>query len=108
MLFLVSCVYNWGVTEKNFRVVEAELRFAVVQAIVDQPDIWTTFLRDSNLYDPIVRGNMPYYADPKPITAEEALPLIDRSSVDGDSRAQLSILPITDILNLPLPPNPYY
>lgn len=98
MLFLVSCVYNWGVTERNFRIVEAESRFAVVEAIVASPDVWTTFLRDADLYDPIVRGNMPYYADPKPITAEEAMPLIERSSVDGDSRAQLSILPITEFL----------
>ena len=29
--------------------------------------------------------------------------LIDNSSVDGDSRAQMSIHPITDVLNLPLP-----
>lgn len=34
------------------------------------------------------------------MTAEEALRLIDRSSVDGDSRARLSIWPIAEILKL--------
>ena len=103
MLFLVTCVYNWGVCESNFRVVEAPSRFAIVQAIVDNPDIWGDFLRDSRLYEPIVRGDMPYYVDAQPVTAEEALELIDGSNVDGDSRAQLAIHPITEILTLPAP-----
>lgn len=103
MLFLVTCVYNYGVDEDNFKVVEAGSRLEVVESIVDNPDFWNTFLQDSNLYEPIVRGNMPYYVEGRPVTAEEALTLIDRSSVDGDSRAQLSILPITEILTLPLP-----
>lgn len=47
----------------------------------------------------IVRGDRLSYADPQPVTAEEALRLIDRCSVDGASRAQLS--PITEILTLP-------
>ena len=102
MLFLVACVYDEGVYESSFRVVEATSRLAVAQAIVDKPDIWSKFLRDAYLYDPIVRGNMPYYADPCPVSAEEALRLIDRSNVDGDSRAQLSIYPITEVLMLPL------
>ena len=100
MLFLVACVYDEGVYETSFRVVEADSRLAVAHAIVDNPDIWSRFLHDAHLYDPIVRGDMPYYADPCPVTAEEALRLIDCSSVDGDSRARLSIHPITEILTL--------
>ena len=103
MLFLVTCVYNYGVDEDNFKVVEADSRLEVVESIVDNPDFWNEFLRDSNLYEPIVRGDRPYYVEGQPVTAEEALALINRSSVDGDSRAQLSILPITEILTLPLP-----
>ena len=102
MLFLVTCVYDEGVYASSFRVVEAPSRLAVAQAIVDKPDIWSQFLRDAHLYDPIIRGNMPYYADPRPVTAEEALRLIDGSSVDGDSRARMSIYPITDIITLPV------
>ena len=101
MLFLVSCVFGDGVCETSFRVVEAASRLAVVQAIVESPDIWNTFLHDARLYDPIVRGGMPYYADPKPVTAEEAMRLIDHSSVDGDSRARMSIHRISEILTLP-------
>ena len=100
MLFLVACVYDEGIYETSFRVVEADSRLAVAQAIVENPDIWNKFLHDSRLYDPIVRGNMPYYVDPEPVAAEEALRLIDRSRVDGDSRAQMSIHPITEILKL--------
>ena len=102
MLFLVACVYDEGVYAESFRVVEATSRLAVAEQIVDSPDIWNKFLHDADLYDPIVRGNRPYYADPRPVTAEEALHLIDSSSVDGDSRARMSIHPIPDILTLPL------
>jgi hypothetical protein len=102
MLFLVTCVYDEGVEATSFRVVEAPSRLAVAQHIVDKPDIWSKFLRDAHLYDPIIRGNRPYYADPCPVTAEEALRLIDHSGVDGDSRARMSIYPITDILTLPV------
>src|SRR5579871_4018297 len=98
MLFLVTCVYDEGVYAESFRVVEAPSRLAVAQHIVDCPDIWNRFLHDAHLYDPIIRGNMPYYVDPCPVTAAEALRLIDRSSVDGDSRARMSIHPITEIL----------
>ncbi len=102
MLFLLICVNNMGVEAISFRVVEAPSRWAVAQAIVDKPDIWSRFLRDAQRYDPIIRGNRPYYADPCPVTAEEALRLIDHSSVDGDSRARMSIYPIEEILRLPL------
>jgi hypothetical protein len=102
MLFLVACVYNDGVNAESFRVVEPPSRLAVAAHIVDSPDIWNKFLHDTGLYDPIIRGDRPYYADPCPVTAEEALRLIDRSSVDGDSRARLSIHPISNILTLPL------
>jgi len=102
MLFLVACVYNEGVEATSFRVVEAASRLAVVQAIVENPDIWSKFLHDAQLYDPIVRGNRPYYADPCPVSAEEALRLIDRSTVDGDSRARMAIHPIAEILTLPV------
>jgi hypothetical protein len=102
MLFLVTCVYDEGVEATSFRVVEAPSRLAVAQHIVDHPDLWSKFLRDAHLYDPIIRGNMPYYADPRPVTAEEALKLIDHSGVDGDSRARMSIYPITDIVQLPV------
>lgn len=102
MLFLVTCVYDEGVYESSFRVVEAASRLAVAQAIVESPDIWSRFLHDAQLYDPIVRGSRPYYADPSPVTAEEALRLIDRSCVDGDRRARMSIHPVTAIVTLPL------
>ena len=107
MQFLVACVNNIGEYENSFRIVEAESRLAVAKAIVESPDIWSGWLRDSRLYDPIVRGNMPYYADAKPVSAEEALKFIDNSSVDGDSRARMSIHPITEVLKLPLPPPTY-
>ena len=103
MQFLVACVNNVGVNENSFRMVEAPSRLDVARAIVDSPDIWSKWLHDSRLYDPIVRGDMPYYADAKPVTAEEALRLIDHSSVNGDNRARMSIHPVTEVLKLPLP-----
>ncbi len=102
MLFLVTCVYADGVEAASFRIVEASSRLEVAGSIVESPDIWSRFLHDAHLYDPMIRGNQPYYVDPLPVTAGEALRLIDRSTVDGDNRARMSIHPIPDILALPL------
>ena len=100
MQFLVTCAYNWGVGAESFRVVEAPSRLAVAAHIVEDSDLWSKFLHDARLYDPIVRGDRPYYADPQPVTAEAALRLIDHSSTDDDIRARMSIHPINEVLNL--------
>lgn len=100
MLFLVTCLYDEGMYKENFRVVEAESRLAVAQHIVDNSGLWSDWLQRSRLYDPIVRGNMPYYVDAEPVGAEEALEIIDGSHLDGDSRAQFAIHPIPEILDL--------
>ena len=52
MLFLVACVYDEGVYETSFRVAEAASRLAVAAHIVEDSDIWSTFLHDAQLYDP--------------------------------------------------------
>ena len=101
MHFLVACVYADGVNVENFRIVQAPSRLAVAAHIVEHSDLWNTFLHDAQLYEPIVRGNMPYYVDARRVTPEEALRLIDCSSVDGENRARMSIQQIIEIISLP-------
>jgi hypothetical protein len=87
-LFLVTCVYDEGVYESNFRVVEAPSRPAVAEYMLREPYRWYDFLNRSYLWDGVENRRW---------SAEELLQQIDNSYVDGDSRAKLSLFEIKTI-----------
>ena len=87
-LFLVTCVYDEGVYESNFRVVEATSRLAVAECILREPYRWYDFLDRSYLWDGVEEVRW---------SAAELLERIDGSYVDGDSRAKLSLYEIKEI-----------
>ncbi len=87
-LFLVTCVYNEGVYENDFRVVEAPSRLAVAEELLREPYRWYDFLNRSFLWDGV---EAPHWS------AAELLERIDGSYVDGDSRAKLSLYEIKEI-----------
>ena len=81
-LFLITCVCDEGVYDSSFRVVEADSRLAVAEAMVRRPYDWDDFLRSAYLWEEVRDGEW---------SAEELLERIDDTSVDGDSRSQLAI-----------------
>ena len=66
MLFLVVCVYDEGVYEDDFRVVEAPSRLAVAQHILTDAWEWKDFLDRARLYDPILRAAFRITSNPNP------------------------------------------
>jgi hypothetical protein len=44
-----------------------------------------------------IRGDAAYYEEPRPLSVTAFLTRVDASYIDGDSRAQLTILPIPTI-----------
>ncbi|MGH9846335.1 MAG: hypothetical protein ACREEM_47155 [Blastocatellia bacterium] len=87
-LFLVTCVYDEGIYESSFRVVEAPSRLAVAENMLNNPFHWKTFLDSSYLWDGV---------EEKRWNTEELLDRIDSTHVDGDSRCQLAIHEIKNI-----------
>lgn len=87
-LFLVTCAYDEGVYESNFRVVEAPSRQAVAEYMLRDPYRWYDFLDRAYLWDGV---------EEKRWSAVELLKRIDESHVDGDSRAKLSLYEIKEI-----------
>lgn len=87
-LFLVTCVYDEGVYESSFRVIEAPSRLAVAESMLRNPYPWQDFLDRSYLLDGVEERRW---------TPEELLERIDASYVDGDSIAKLSIYEIKNI-----------
>jgi hypothetical protein len=96
-LFLVTCVDDEGMSPNRFRLVRASSRQAVAAAILSQPYDWENFLRWAGLWEVAVRGDAAYYEEPRPLSATAFLTRVDASYIDGDSRAQLTILPIPTI-----------
>ncbi len=87
-LFLVTCVYDEGIYESSFRVVEAPSRLAIAESMLRDPYPWQDFLYRSHLLDGV---------EDKRWSAEELLKRIDATHVDGDSDAQLAIHEIKQI-----------
>lgn len=96
-LFLVTCVYDEGIHPGAFRLVRSSSRRAVAEAMLADPYRWATFLRPGGLFEAATRGDGAYYEESRPISADALLARIDASRVDGDSRAQLAVLPVPEI-----------
>lgn len=83
--FLVTSLYDEGISPNLFRVVEAESVKAIAAHMLSRPDVWNYFFERSFGTD------LPVGI----LTPEELLERIDHTHVDGDSIAQLRITPIT-------------
>lgn len=90
-LFLVTCLCDEGMTERRFRVIEAESRLAIVESMHRDPWKWRDYLKRSQLWESLHEFRW---------TPEQLLHGINRSSIDGDSRDQLAIHEITRVETL--------
>lgn len=97
-LYLVTSLYDEGMSESSFRVVRAESELAIAAHMLACPHQWQHFLENARprdwqhpdrnlgtLWDCVQQPSM---------TAERLLELIGMTSVDGDSAAQLTIFPV--------------
>jgi len=98
-LYLVTSLYDEGISAANFRVVEAASKRDIAAHMLAHADQWAFFLRRAFPRD--WRGAGPHLGslldcarDPA-MSPERFLELIDMTSVDGDSAAQLAIHDIT-------------
>lgn len=84
-LFLVTSLYDEGISPNLFRVVEAASIEAIASHMIEHPEAWNYFFERS-------------FGEDLPIgilTPKALLERINRTYVDGDSVAQLRITPIT-------------
>jgi hypothetical protein len=93
-LYLVSCVCDEGVWGTSFKVIEAESRLSIAEAITRSPELWKRWLALSKVWWPSPDEE----ACPPP---EELLRRIDRSMIDGDSTWALRIHEIKSIEPVP-------
>ena len=98
-LYLVTSLYDEGISATNFRVVEAASKRDIAVHMLAHPDRWAFFLRRSFPRDwsgtgPNLGSLLDCTHDPA-MTPERFLELIDMTSVDGDAAAQLAIHDIT-------------
>ncbi len=84
-LFLVTSLYDEGISPNSFRVVEADSKLAVAQHMLEQPHCWGSFL---------ARSFHETLAD-QTFTPQQWLDYLEHTYVDGDSDAQLRIHEIT-------------
>ncbi len=82
-LFLITSLYDEGISPNLLRVVEAESPEAIAAHLLQHPEQWDYFLHRSFSQD-LPLGTL----------TPEVLERIQRTSVDGDSTAQLRITPI--------------
>jgi len=100
-LFLVTCVCDEGMNEGTdySQLVLAESRLAVAELILNDPWSWRIMLERSRLWD-VDRLDVGHRRFEKEwaYTASEFLQAIDDTRVDGDSRWQLAITELTEII----------
>ncbi|MCU0545085.1 MAG: hypothetical protein MUE44_23405 [Oscillatoriaceae cyanobacterium Prado104] len=98
-LYLITSLFDEGIYESSFRVVEAESELEIVEHMLAHPSPWQWFLERSEPRD----WQNPRFSvgslwdcvrDPQMIP-ERLLDLIKMTGVDGDSTAQLAIHKIT-------------
>jgi hypothetical protein len=124
-LFLITCVYDEGVYEGDFRVLEASSREAIAKYILDNYESFKDFVESSVFYEWIydeavcpeevwekTGGRMIITHENSDelhsrfqtwflkLSPEEVLEWIDKTHVDGDSQAQLAIYEITEIIKV--------
>ncbi|MBD2465736.1 hypothetical protein H6G89_32630 [Oscillatoria sp. FACHB-1407] len=84
-LFLITSLYDEGISPNLVRVVEADSALAVAAHMLYHPEQWEYFLYRS------FKEDLPIGS----LTPEALLERINQTWVDGDSSAQLRITPIT-------------
>ncbi|PSB24038.1 hypothetical protein [Stenomitos frigidus] len=84
-LFLITSLYDEGISPNNFRVVEAASKQAIAQHMLEHPERWDYFLHRC-FHEEQWEATL---------TPEQLLERIERTQVDGDSVAQLRINEIT-------------
>ncbi|BAU16118.1 hypothetical protein LEP3755_66850 (plasmid) [Leptolyngbya sp. NIES-3755] len=84
-LFLITSLYDEGMSPNLIRLVEAETALEIATHILQHPEQWAYFLYRSFGQDATIHT----------LTPAELLERINRTQVDGDSIAQLRITPIT-------------
>lgn len=85
-LFLITSLYDEGISPNCFRVVEADSKLAVAQYMLKHPQQWSYFL---------YRSPQLHLEDEETCTPQQWLNWVARTHVDGDSEAQLRIHEIT-------------
>jgi hypothetical protein len=90
-MYLVTSVIDEGVYDDDFRVVEASSPLAVVENMLKYSYKWKGLLSPAYLWDEVRDGEW---------TASELLERINKTWVDGDSRAQVRIHEIKEIERL--------
>jgi hypothetical protein len=98
-LYLVTSLYDEGISPANFCVVEAASKREIAVHMLAHPEQWAFFLqralpRDWRGAGPHLGSLLDCAHDPG-MTPERFLELIDMTWVDGDSAAQLAIHEIT-------------
>jgi hypothetical protein len=98
-LYLVTSLYDEGISTANFCVVEAASKRDIAVHMLAHPAQWAFFLqrafpRDWRGAGPHLGSLLDCTHDPT-MTPERFLELIDMTWVDGDSAAQLAIHHIT-------------
>ena len=120
-LFLVTCLYDEGIYESDFRIIEAQSREAVAEYILRNYADWEDWLHRSvfykwlndkdigprDLWESMRRvilnredgEKLEALFEPwlRSLSSAALLEWIDRTGVDGDSEAQLAICEITEI-----------
>lgn len=98
-LFLVTSLFDEGMYESDFQVVEAESKLAIVRHMLEHPNQWENYLSrayPSDWQNPGFNVGTLWDCVQNPeMTAERLLELIEMTSVDGDSSSQLRIFEIT-------------
>lgn len=80
-LFLITSLYDEGISPNLCRLVEAESKLAIAQHMLEHPDQWGYFLYRAFYQEGVDEA----------LTPEQLLERIDRTHIDGDSLAQLRI-----------------
>ena len=84
-LFLITSLFDEGISPSCFRVVEADSELAVAQHMLANPQQWGFFLRRA--FHESLGGQV--------FTPQQFLDRLEQTYVDGDSDAQLRISKIT-------------
>ena len=84
-LFLITSLYDEGISSNIFCVVEAESKLAIAQHMLEHGEAWSYFFRRSYLEEDQAGV----------LTPEQLLAAIEQTQVDGDSVAQLRISKVT-------------
>jgi hypothetical protein len=95
-LFLITSLYDEGISPNLFRVVEAESKRAIAEHMLEHSEAWGYFLYRS-FHEESEAGAL---------TPEQLLARIEQTQVDGDSVAQvriseITIQPLSEISTMP-------